>query len=65
MQMKGEATLAQLPWVDTEVLKRLGRKRIRSLSDLLGLSAKERRLLLTSAGGRSYHAASIRELLHA
>ena len=52
-QAGGEATLAQLPWVDAEVLKRLARKRIRSLSDLAALPLQERNSLLTSAGRHS------------
>ena len=54
MQAGGEATLAQLPHVDGEILKRLGRKRVRSLADLAALPTPERASLLTSVGGLSH-----------
>ena len=50
VQAGGEATLFQMPHLDAEVMKRLGRKRIRSLQDLSALPPAERTSLLTSAG---------------
>ncbi|KAK9789757.1 hypothetical protein WJX73_001047 [Symbiochloris irregularis] len=46
----GEATLAQMPHLDGETLKRLGRKRVRSLADLLTLPQTEQTATLTQAG---------------
>ena len=50
MQSGGEAVLAQLPHVDVDVLKKLARKRVRSLGDLQGLTTSQRNELLVSAG---------------
>jgi len=44
------APLLQLPHVDMEAVKRLGRKRVRALADLAALAPGERVAQLTAAG---------------
>lgn len=46
----GLPSLLQLPHMDTEVIKRLGRKKVRGLMDLLGLNKEARAAALGMAG---------------
>ena len=47
--------LLQLPHVDTDVMKRLARRRVRGMTDLLMLPASERLASFTACGTHPTH----------
>lgn len=47
--------MLQLPHLDMDTIKRLGRKRVRGLSDLLDLPPEERLVALQAVGGARLH----------
>lgn len=49
-----QAPMLQLPYMTMDVIKRLTRKKIRGLSDLLLLPADERIVTLTASGIAAY-----------
>ena len=57
--MEGNAPLLQLPHVDADILRKLFRKKLRTLPEMQAADPKERREALLSAGltGEQVHAA--------